>query len=216
MRRIIILVVLCLLMPACKKSRKVGGAPKKELDTTAPPVTTPRAQGKTAAAPGKTAKASGQPATVRPREVPAKTPTQPGKPKDGKDNVPKPHAVPLKDGPALGTVLTKVKTLDVASPQKAKATAVKDPAVIKAVLAALNTSQTLRGGRKGCTFTHGFILKDTADKDLGAVMLCGPLGANSPGLFSDNVSWKEWQITIPDGKALAALLDRHLPAARRD
>ena len=202
MRWISILVILCFLLPACAKSKTRSGPTEKPAVVAS-------------------AKTPAKAPVAKPTSVPVskdtKTARAPaGEPsKAGQVKGPKPHAVPTSDGPALKTVLIKVTSLVSSSPKKAK-TKVKDAAVIKAVLEALNTDQILKGKRGGCKFQYGFVLQDASGKGIGTVALCGPLGANTVALFSDDKAWKAWQITVPDGKALAALLDKHLPGAKKN
>lgn len=92
-------------------------------------------------------------------------------------------------------------------------TKVDNPEVVKALLKAINTSQNVKGNRKGCNFEYAFVLKGADGKDVATLGICGPVGANSAAVFSD-AKQREWQLTIPDGNALAALLDKHLPGAK--
>lgn len=230
MRRIAVLVTLCLFLSACPPSRKVSQPKNRPDEKAAPrePVRAPAVTEKPAKDPTATEipdKAAAVDPSVPPKAANAGTspnpnakgskpppPTKSSTP--GKVNRPKPHAVPLEDGPALGSVLTTVASLEPVSPKK-DMIKVSDAKVIKAVLRALNTGQTLKGGRKGCKFVYSFLLKGARGKDLGAVSLCGPVGANTLAIFSDNSTWKEWQISVPNSKGLAALLDKHLPGAKK-
>lgn len=227
MRLISTIIVVCFLLPACAKPKN-SSRPQQKPAVGAPAKAPPRAAETTPDPPA--ASNSRKEASVKSQDAPTEPP---------KTKLPRRHTVPTEDGPALETVLTNVTSLAAASPEatgpkpasakakvapkdvKAKVPPPKkartkplDQEVVKAVLQALNISQTLKGNRKGCKFVYKFVIKGAKDKDLGTVALCGPVGPNTLALFSDNSAWKEWQITVPDSAALAALLDKHLPRAK--
>lgn len=120
--------------------------------------------------------------------------------------------VPTADGPALGTLLTDVKTL--AAHTGDVETTATNAAAVKSVVAALGTTQKVKGNRKRCDFKYGIGFKGAAGKEIGFLGICDPVGANTVAVYEDKRAKTEWQITIPDGKALVALLDKHLPAAK--
>lgn len=185
------LFVLCLA--GCKQRQSSGppGAPGK------PP------GGPAAAAPGV---APGQPAAPATMPVP--------------DNKAAPPSHAVKDGPTLDRLLAGATSLVVAGePIKAKGpvATVTDAKVIQEVLAAVNLRQVAKGGFQPCNLAYGFEVRDAAGKELVFIAICGPVerGKAGRGSVGSKAHKAEWGITFPDGGALAALLDKHLPRARR-
>lgn len=198
MRCIAMLIIVCFLLPACTKSRNTSG-PEGKPGIGAPPGAPPGAPAKPGLAP---APPPGAPPTAPAPEA-AKT---------GGGDQPSPAKIPTKDGPALGTLLTGVKSL---SDHAEGATATVDNAtVVQSVVKSLGTTQTLKGNRKRCDFKYGVSFKDAAGAEMAFLGICAPVGANTVAVFEDKRANNEWQITIPDDKALTALLDKHLPAAK--
>ena len=200
MRWTSILVILCLLLPGCTKSRNTSG-PGGKPGVGAPGVGAPPGSG---AAPTATPPAP-------PPGAPSGAPPPPGAPGEGAP-APKRPTVPANDGPTLGTLFPTLKSFAASAGKKEMK--VDDAEVVKALFKALNPDQKVKGNRKGCQFSYAFVIKDGSGKDMGTVGLCGPLGPNSLAVLADSRVNTEWQITVPDGKALAALLDKHLPGAK--
>ena len=198
MRWILLLFILCLMMPACTKSRNTAG-PAGKPGLGAPPGAPPKAPVATPApapAPG-------------PGATPGAPPSASSAP--GQEMPPKAPNVPTSDGPALATLLTGMTAM--AAHAGKVETRVDNPEVIKALLKAINTSQNVKGNRKGCSFQYNFVLQGASGKEVATLGLCSPVGANNAAVFGD-AKQREWQLTIPDGSALAALLDKHLPGAK--
>lgn len=208
MRFIAVLFICSFALAACTKSRSTTG--KGQPGAGAPKASAPGAKAPTAP--------PGAPATTPPPPPPGSPPagTAPpppataGKPGPGEKGGPplKQPTIPKKDGPALSTYLANVKQV-IAGEGK-----VTDDAAIKAILAALNPTQKVGGNRKACEFRYQFAFMDGAGKDLAGLGICSPLGANTLAILGDNKSSNEWQLTIPNSKTLAGLLDKHLPASK--
>ncbi len=193
-----ILITCCLVLPACTKSRNnapegKSGAPKLG----APPAPPPGAGAPPPAAP--TAKPSAT-AKAQPKAQPA----------PGGDDPTGANTVPDHDGEAMEKSLGVIKAIK----------AMHGPEIsgepVKAILAALNTKQNLRGNRGMCVFSYAFVLINAAGKPVAQVGICGPEApkANHGGVFVDLKKKKEWAITIPDCPALVKLLEKRLPTAK--
>lgn len=125
-----------------------------------------------------------------------------------------------EDGPLLEVVVKGTVALAaVGDPEKKKpGQTVKDPAVIKAILSRVKLTQRLKANRKPCPFVVSFLLNGKAGEKLGMIAACAAKSSRTwPGTFITTKKGKkhqtEWGLTIPDGPALKALVQKHLPTA---
>lgn len=91
----------------------------------------------------------------------------------------------------------------------------KDAAVISAIIKALNPRQKLRGKRKICQWSFAFRFIDSSKRPVALVGGCKQQvkAKKQPAVFIDIQKKEEWGFVIPNGKALRALLKKHLPDA---
>ncbi len=218
MRFIAVLIICSFTLAACTKSRSAPG--KQQPGAPAPKATAPGAKAAPTAAPGALAPPPGAPAgpaptaappgTPPPGSAPPPAPGTAGKAGPGEKGGPplKQPKISKKDGAVFSTYTAGVTEIIAGD------SAVKDAAAVKAIVAALNPGQNVAGNRKPCEFIYQIAFKNGAGKDLGGVGICGPAGTNTLAIFGDNKTGIEWQLTIPNSKALGGLLDKHLPAAK--
>lgn len=125
-----------------------------------------------------------------------------------------------EDGPLLAVVVKGTVELAVAgkSPGKPPAQKINNLTVIKSILSKVKLQQRLKANRKPCPFVISFLLNGAGGSNIGMLAVCTAKSTRAwPGTFIATRKGKkhqtEWGITIPDGPALKALVQKHLPAA---